>query len=339
MLRRNTYLILFLLVAFANTAQAQAVPPPVQYVVAPETPGPNTAVQIEVQGVGSFLGDATITWTQDGKTLLQGVGARDYTFTTPSLGHTTTVEVAVDSSQGFFTKTFTFNPSKINLVWEADTSVPQFYQGKALYSAGSNYKVVAFPTVYQGGARVAQSALSYQWSYKGDAVPGQSGLGRYVFSQTGDQLQAGEDVSLAVYYGTQKVGAVSLTIPTADPMIVLYPRDALRGEILESALPQAIQLTGQEITVQAEPYYFAQSSLRNGQSSYAWTLNDEPASGPDSARGILTLRSAGNGQGAATLGVSVQNINPDQFVQNASQTLQLVFGAQSGNALSNFLGL
>ena len=324
----------------ASHAFAQAVPPPVQYVVTPETPGPKTSVTIEVQGVGSFLGDAAITWTQDGKTVLQGTGTRDYTFTTGGVGKKTTIEVAVDSSQGFFSKTFTFNPSKINLVWEADTSVPQWYAGRALYSAGSSYKVVAFPTVFMSGTRIAPSALSYQWSYRGDSVPDASGLGRYVFTNQGDQLQNSEDVGLDVYYGTTKVGTASLSISTVAPTLLLYPRDALRGEILDSALPSTgISLSSQELTVQAEPYYFDNNSLKNGSASYDWSLNGNPISGPDSSRGILTLRQTGQGQGDASLGVEVQNTNANQFVQNASANIRIVFGQQTGSSLLNFFGL
>lgn len=326
------------LVFGALPAQAQVVPP-IQYEISPETPGPTTNVTIEVQGVGSFLGDATITWNQNGKTVQQGVGARSYSFTTGAVGQKTTIEIAVDSSQGFFQKTFTFNPAKVNLLWEADTSVPLFYLGRALYSAGSSYKVVAFPTVVVNGARVVPGALSYQWSYQGESVPEASGLGRATFSRTGDQLQSGEEIGLDVYYGTARVARSALTIPAAQPRIVLYPRDALRGEVLESALPTAIQLSGPELTVQAEPYYFSNAALRQGGASYSWTLNGEEISGPDSSHGILTLRAAGEGEGAATLGVSMQNNNADQFVQNAAASLQLVFGASTGSALLNFFGL
>ncbi len=332
-------LVLLFFFGASSAAYAQAVPPPIQYVVTPETPGPKSPVIIEAQGVGSFLGDATITWTQDGKTVKQGVGERSYAFTTGVLGQKTVVEVVIDSSQGFFSSKFTFNPSKINLLWEADTSVPKLYLGRALYSAGSNYKVVAFPTVYSGSSRIAPSALSYQWSYKGDSVPEASGLGRAIFSRTGDQLQAGEEIGLDVYYGTQKVGSAGLTIPAVAPKLMLYPRDALRGEILEAALPAAISLTASEITVQAEPYYFANAGLKTAQAPFAWTINGTAATGPDSAQGILTLRATGSGQGEAQIGVSIQNNNPDQFVQSASASLRLVFGVQTSDSLLNFFGL
>lgn len=319
-------------------AFAQAVPEPIQYVVTPETPGARETVTIEAQGVGSFLGDATLTWTQDGKVVKTGVGERTYSFTTGGLGQKTTVSVSIDSSQGYFAKSFVFNPSRINLVWEADTSVPPFYLGKALYSGGSSYKVLALPTVYSGTARITPNALSYRWSYRGDAVPDASGLGRFTFSRTGDQLQPSEDVGVEVYYGATKVGSASISIPAVDPTIVFYERDSLRGALYDRALPAALSLQAKELTVQAEPFYFSTATQKRGLIPFAWTLNDTEASGPDSARGILTLRQSGSGAGEATLGLSLQNNNPDQFVQAATANIRIEFGSSQGSVL-NFLGL
>jgi len=332
-------LVLVLLFGGETAAYAQTLPPPIQYVVTPEAPGPNQQVTIEAQGVGSFLGSAELAWTQDGKVVLDGIGERKYTFTTGPLGQKTTVRVAIDSSQGAFAQTFVFNPSLINLVWEADTTTPTLYKGKALYSAGSDYKVVALPSVYSGGSKVSESALSFQWSRAGDAIPEQSGLGRFVLSMTGDQLQASENVAVDVYYGNALAGRGGVVLPASAPRIILYPRDALRGALYDTAIPAAISLIGKEITVQAEPYYFSNKAKNSGALPYVWTLNDNETAGPDSSRGILTLRQTGSGTGAATIGVSVQNSIADQFVQNASASLQLVFGAQTGTSLLNFFGL
>jgi hypothetical protein len=323
----------------AFPALAQTVPPPLQYSIASETPGPNELVRIEVQGVGSFLGSANIVWSQNGKVVKTGIGERTFMFTTGAMGEVTTIRVNIDSSQGTFVKTFTFNPSRINLVWEANTTAPPLYLGKPLYSAGSEYKVVALPTVYSGRSLIAPQALSYQWSYKGQAVPQYSGLGRSVFTQSGDQLQTIEEIAVDVYYGAAKVGRGEISIPASDPLIVLYQRDALRGVLYDQALPGGISLAGREITVQAEPYYFSAATKKAGLIPFVWTLNDQEVAGPDSARGILTLRQSGTGTGQATLGVSMQNNNPEQFVQTAKTVVQIVFGAEQSNLLFNFLGI
>lgn len=335
---RNIILFACLLLGPATT-HAQAVPPPVQYIVAPETPGPNETVIIEAEGVGSFLGNADITWTLDGAVAKTGVGERSFTFTTKGLGVRSTVRVSIDSSQGFFTQTFTFNPSRINLIWEADTTAPLLYLGKPLYSGGSDYKVVAFPTVFSGSSRIAASALSYQWFYKGDPVPEASGLGRAVFARTGDQLQDREQIAVEVYYGAAKVGRAELMLPVTEPRILFYQRDLLRGALYDAAIPAAISLLGKEITVQAEPYYFSTAAKKAGLIPFNWQLNGSDIVGPDSAQGILTLRQTGSGEGNAALAVSINNNSPDQVVQTAQSNLQIVFGASAGSALLNLFGL
>src|ERR1044071_5553392 len=78
-------------------ALAQVTTDPVQYVVTPEVPGPNQSVTIEVQGVGTFLGDATISWQKDGKAVQSGVGSHTYTFVTGALGSATRVRVDIRS--------------------------------------------------------------------------------------------------------------------------------------------------------------------------------------------------------------------------------------------------
>lgn len=319
-------------------AWAQAVPDPVQYVINPAVPGPNQKVTIEAQGIGAFLGDATVTWSQDGKVAQSGTGLRTYSFTTGALGTVTRIRVGIQSqSDGSFSKDFVFRPSVVNLVWEADTSVPPLYRSKALYSAGSPLKVAAFPTVIINGARVAASSLSYQWS-RGDApLPAQSGLGRSTLSFVGDQLQPEEDVFVDVYFGGALVAQGSVAIPAAAPQVVLYERDSLRGMLYDLALPRGIALSAKELTVVAQPYYFSKPSLAAGSLQYAWTLDGQDITGPDSARGILTLRQTGSGAGQATLSATLQNNAADQLVQSAQTMLSILF--RQGSGRSSFFGL
>ncbi|MBP7770509.1 MAG: hypothetical protein KA066_01195 [Candidatus Pacebacteria bacterium] len=325
---RNTLLIMSLLAGY--TAQAQFLPEPVQYIVTPEVPGPNQTVTIEAQGIGAFLGDATISWQKDGTTAQSGTGLRTYTFVTGGVGSVTRVRVDIRSpGNGSFSEEFVFRPSTVSLVWESDTSAPPLFGGKSLYTGGSPLKVVAFPTVVINGARVAPQSLSFQWTRQELALPAQSGLGRNILTLEGDQLQAQENIGVSVYFGTSLVAQGGITIPASAPQILLYERDALRGVLYDSALPRGISLTNKEITVVAEPYYFSNPSLKAGVLQYDWMLNEDEIVGPDSARGILTLRQTGNGEGGASLSVALQNNATNELVQSAQTVLTILFGGQS----------
>lgn len=267
----------FLLVPFF--AAAQVVPEPVQFIIAPEVPGPREQVIIAIEGVGSFLGDSTITWSENDTVKLTGVGERTFSFITGALGSETRIRISINSqTQGLIERTLVFRPSTVNLIWEADTTAPLFGRGKTLYSAGSPLKVVAFPTVVVNNSLVSPQSLSFQWAHNDEPVAAQSGLGRSTLSFVGDQLQNAENVTVDVYFGAVRVGRGSVVIPAQEPVVLLYSRDPLRGEVLDSALPSAIALTDKEITVQAEPYYFSRKSLMAGLLNYAWTLNDEDLS-------------------------------------------------------------
>ncbi len=330
-LKTLAYVLLFAAPALAG---AQFLPEPVQYIVAPEVPGPNQTVTIEAQGIGTFLGDAVISWKKDGKAVQSGPGVRTYSFATGGIGSVTQVRVDIQSStDGAFSKTFVFRPSAVNLVWEADTSAPPLFLGKPLYSAGSSVKVVAFPTVVVNGARVAAQSLSYQWTRQDQALPAASGLGRTTLTFDGDQLQPQEDIGVSVYFGQSLVARGATSIPATQPQLLLYERNALRGVLYDAALPQGIALGGKEITIAAQPYYFSNAALRAGALQYAWALDGNDIAGPDSERGILTLRQTGGGAGQSQLSASLQNSVDDQLVQSAQTLLVILFGQQASGSL------
>lgn len=326
------YILVGVLFALAGVSHAQTLgleSGGVRLVATPEVPGPNTEVRLEVQGVGGFVGDATITWQENGEAVKSGVGERTHTLVTGGLGSVTRVRVTVESaSLGTMTREVVFAPAEVHLVWEANTSVPPLYRGKALYSLGSAVTVTAFPQVIVNGSTLSPNNLSFRWQRNGSAVAGQSGTGRNTLTFQGDQLKTGESVAVDVYFGDALVARSSLFIPAATPQIRLYQRDPLRGVLFDQALPNVVALTGRELTVQAVPYFFASESLSDGSLVYKWTLNNSSTSGPDAARGLLTLRQAGEGVGEARLGVSLQNTSTSKLLQGAGAVIRIVFGAQ-----------
>ena len=341
MFKQLKYIGIGLIFAVAGTAYAQSFGTDlsaVRLLASPEVPGPNTQVRIEVQGVGTFVGDATITWYKDGAAVVSGTGERVYAFTTGGLGEVTRIRVVVESTGlGTVTREMAFAPAQVYLVWEANTSVPPLYRGKALYSLGSQVTVTAFPQVAVNGATLSSNNLSFQWQKNGSTQAQQSGKGRNTLTFEGDQLKTGENVAVDVLFGEVLVARSSVFIPATDPQILLYPRDPLRGVLFDQALPAAISLGSRELTVQAVPYFFANESLTDGSLVYAWTLGGNPTTGPDAAGGTLTLRQTGEGAGEAVLGVSLQNTDSAKLLQTARAALRIVFGAQSSD--SSFFGI
>ena len=334
------YILSLLLCAAPAHAQFSSGPAPVQYTANPEVPGPNQEVDMSLQGIGTFLGDATITWKENGVVVNSGIGLTTHSIITGGVGTVTDVNVTIVSTiNGTITHDFVFAPSVVYLVWESNTSVPLFYTGKSLYTPGAPLKIVAIPFVVSGKALVPASKLSFQWTRNDNFVPGASGTGKNVFSFNGDQLLGSENVSVDVLLSGVKVGHSSISVQANSPQVILYDNDPLRGEILERALPATFNFSSSQLTLQAEPYFFSNSSVSAGKIQYTWTVNGQETTGPSSAQGILSLRQTGAGTGSATVGVTAQNTDNSAYFQSASQALQLTFGQAAGNALSSFLGL
>lgn len=339
MLRK--FILLTAMLLCAPVAHAQSVAPdPVQYIVSPEQPGPNQQVYIEVQGVGQFLGEASITWQENGKTVEAAQNKTTFSFTTGGIGSATRISVRINSpTQGLISRDFVFNPSVVNMVWEADTYTPLLYRGKSLYTAGSPLKIVAYPTVRLGGALVPASKLSFQWRRNDTPDTASSGLGKNVLTFMGDQLQNEEHIAVTVYSGTTAVARGEITIPASNPHIIFYVQDPLRGQLLGQGMTGSATLSKTELTFKAESYFFSNSIIKNNKLTYTWMLGNEEVQGPDSARGFLTLRQTGTDGGSATLSVSAQSTNTSTFVQEATASLQLLFGTQNNNLFSSFFGL
>ena len=219
------------------------------------------------------------------------------------------------------------------------TPAPWWFKGKALYSAGSSVSVVALPQVMVGGKIISSNALSFQWSINDSPMPQSSGLGRSSITFKGSQLRAAETADVNVQFGGVTVAQGRIVITASKPQAMLYVHDPLRGTLFDQALQNQVSLTATEFTVEAAPFYFANASIKNGSVPFAWTLNSEEATGPQTSQGLITLRQSGSGAGQANLGVTLQNVESDKYVQTAKNNLTILFGGSTGSLFSAFFGL
>jgi len=240
------------------------------------------------------------------------------------------VDVSINSGiYGLITKTFTFEPSYINLIWEANTTVPPLFQGKALPGFGSSITVFAFPLVVAGGETRDANSLSYQWRLNGSAVPSSSGTGRSSFTFSNNQVRQTDEVSVDVFYEGRNAGHGSITIATVEPFLHLYEHDPLRGIRYRAALQNTFTLLGTEVTVRAEPYFFSRDSGERGSLSYTWEINGTETTGPNTDKGELTLRRTGEGEGTAMLTVALQNLESARLLQGTREVFTILFGKTS----------
>src|SRR5204862_2475166 len=131
---------------------------------------------------------ATITWQVDGKTVESGVGVRALSIRTGAVGASQTVTVLVRPSGTTDTlrATLTITPAEVDLLAESSSYTPEAYQGKALFTAGSQITITAIPNFVDGsGKQIPPEKLVYNWQRNFEGVSRASGYGKYTFGISG----------------------------------------------------------------------------------------------------------------------------------------------------------
>jgi len=292
--------------------------------VSPANPEPGQTVSITLRGYGFDLDGSIVTWAIDGKEVAKGLGTKSYQFLMKSARENTKVDILVKSrDQKIIRKQIVFYPNSADLIWEANTYTPTFYQGKALATFASDIKVVAVPDfINSKGKTLKASDLIYKWKKDGRYFPSASGLGKdyFVFKSGDSDLSHLIEVEISEPQGEGKL-VKSISIPISQPEVVLYEKKPLEGIAYNQALTDDFLISKDETTVRAEPYFF--SSRRPYDLVPAWSLNDEDAQYSQSDPWSIVLRTPKGKEGANKLQVYFENIN--SIFQRSSKVLLVKF--------------
>lgn len=344
MYRTSTFLTLFaLLVGFAcvlvgqpTTVHGQLVPSLSRMDISgkPEIPGPNTSVLLTLKSYSLSLDTARVTWRVNGEVVKSARGALQLQLTTGGLGSVTTVEATADAAAGTLSASLVLRPQYVGIAWEAQTYTPVLYRGKALHTPGSKIRATALP-VLVGGSGVALPAddLQYTWTLNKHPQPQLSGYGRQsVLLENSKVLQP---LNVAVEVRSRDntlVARNEITIPIVQPEVLLYEKNPLLGVRYAHALGTSYALPPGEATVVAEPFYLSSPTRDDSTLTFDWRIGNNPID----ARGIVTLRPEGTGEGSVPLSLVLRNTT--EPLQSARTTVQVLFKAAESDA-PNFLTL
>lgn len=209
-----------------------------------------------------------------------------------------------------------------DLLWETNTYTPPWYSGKALPVLQAQVKVAAVPYSMTSGVAISPSKLVYDWflNYKKNINASGPGKRFFVFkiNDYDDQVvnlkvsnQSGEPLF-------EKT--ITLSADRIEPKILFYEENILEGPRCSSAMPNDFQMSGRDLVIRAEPFFFSKSNLEG--LVYEWRMNGEQIE-PEQFMNILSLRT-GEESGRASISLGVSNpVNVLQFAQGA---LNIIFG-------------
>jgi hypothetical protein len=305
---------------FAATNDEESV----QVDVLPKNPQPGDVLSFRVTSYLSDLERSKITWTVNGTKVLEGIGEREFMTKMGALGTDTRVTVTILTNEDkTITRSFTFAGARVDLVWEAESSVPPFYKGKALIAQYGNVKVVAFPHIGTNASAVSPSTLIYTWKKNGRVLGTKSGYGKNVLyldrTDTGDLSTV--SVTVSNQDKTLTIGS-EVTLTPTEPKVIPYVYNPAYGTLLNIALTGQMKMTTKELNIIAVPYFYAANSNMVPFLDYEWSLNDVEVSGMINP--VFTVRNEASTTGASTIGVTVIN-KIGSMVQQQSSSFTLGF--------------
>ena len=239
----------------------------------PDNPRPGQAVSAKIVSYQFDINRSDITWILDGKTIASGTGKKTADFVLPPLGQETVLTVSIITNEGVKTsKTKKFSGSDIDFLWQANTSVPAGYKGKALAGRKAYVKITALPSLYSVSGAVSRSNLIYDWTFNYKNLPDDSGAGKNTLlirmNDMGDYVIGVKVSTKDKRTSFQKY--LHLSAEGVSPKLVFYADDPLEGPFYGKSIGNKITLKTKDINIRAEPYFFNQE---DGKTTYRWNMN------------------------------------------------------------------
>jgi len=299
------------------SAQQDSLADTVDISIINEYPNPGETVSVNISSNVASLDRSEISWYVNGSLTAKGLGETKFEFIAGRVGSEIELDIVIKTSDGFrIDRQVITRPAELTLVWEALSYTPPFYRGKALLSPESTIKVVAFPFFRSTSGELAAETLIYTWRVNKKIVL--SGIGKNVLETKGPKPYGALEVSVEVSsQGGSITKTANLNLNVSSPEVVFYEEHPLEGVRYNTALFGAFNLSGDEATVRAEPYFFTDQSA-----VFSWRLNNRDIQ--ESTGNSITLRNDDGSLGTSAIGVSVRSIL--SIFQRAENILSINFG-------------
>ncbi|MFC1625289.1 hypothetical protein ACFL1O_00165 [Patescibacteria group bacterium] len=288
----------------------------------PKHPEPNSEAIIKINASGVDLDRSAITWIIDGKTVEKGTGKKSIHFTMPDLGKTSKITAYVTPSSGYQkTQTLRVTGHDIDILWEAQTYTPSWYQGKALPVLGSEIKFTAIPHFYSSGSLLSRSSLIYDWylNYKKMIQSSGTGKNSFTLKNNGSNEHTVSVVVSSPGGSIEFEKTIILPVKTKTK-IIFYEESPLLGTMFNNTLKGVYNLVNNLLRLKVEPFYFSKG--QTNQLSYQWKMNDKNINWEEQPD-IMDLEKSSDASGVATINLEIKNLI--NLFQTAQGNLKINF--------------
>jgi len=242
----------------------------------PSYPEPHSSIIVGLNDYSVNAVGAEVHWFVNGSEDTTATNSRELTLMTGALGEKQNVRAVLRRTDGTSIETsIDVVPTTVDLVLEADTYVPSFYEGRALPGRNSNLHAVAI--VHDGG-ELPDSGYTYRWTVGQDVLFSGPVLGKT--SVTFPMPLYRKELIVEVINPTGHIVArKSMMLEPTTPELYFYEWSPLKG-LYRKEISNPFSLIGEETVVYGEPY-FIQHALDNTNADVTWRIDGAPAA-PDS---------------------------------------------------------
>lgn len=298
-------------------ANSGGQPPSIE--LSPSFPGPGESFTATIKDFGGTLFGSQITWTYNGEVVEASNNQRSADLTAGAAGSDNVVQVTLNTPQGTVeTISQTIRPIYIDIIFEPQTRVPDWYTGRALPSTGS--QVNATTLVHNGTDFIAADNLVYSWQVDQKFLEG-------------GPIRGGNKVSFETPNGSTPIVVVTvadtrgntiarrgMVMTNVKPDIAYYEKHSLFG-LRKLPLQSTTAIIGNILTIQAEPFNL-DTRVYNQPDVAQWEINSRETNNGVPNPYEITLTRAGV-SGSTILNFHVRSLQT--ILQGAEASIRVNF--------------
>ena len=317
-------IMLALLFLYPALASAAVVPVPrisVALGASPSYQRPYESVLIRASA-SVPRGTYTYRWETNGTDAGEGIDRDTLRVVAGGAGSKTVVTVTLIDGSGSVVgeAEYTIQPADIDILWEGETYVPPFYDGRRLVTSGGLIRIEALPEFIVNGKSVEKGDLIYTWNTDGTELKNQSGYGRYALRIGTTRFKNATTVTVTAQTADGTVAAKkTAVIAHVTPRVVVYEERALAGTAMNRATGGTVTFEGDEMTFRAVPFFTSVPQLL----TFTWLLDNKPLEVAGDDASIATFRRTGSGDGTARIAVTAEK--EGSLFEKASAVFNLSF--------------
>ena len=276
------------------------------------------------------INSSKVSWTVNGVSAKNAVGATTLEVKAPALGKKLTINVTATTPEGrVVNASIIIGSGSVDLITETSGYIPPFYRGKISPIYQNTVKIIALPHIANSsGIEYDPKTLVYQWKCNDRALEDQSGYGKQTVTLVGDIVPRTYDLSVAVFPRDGSAQAEGfMQVAVEGPSVSFYIDDPLYGPLFNRAVGEILRIGSQkETSVLAVPFGFAKPSGGIGNLSYSWLINNQKHDNLSTNESVI-LRAPDGSSGSSDIQLDIRN--PDKILQGATGGFSATFNSRS----------